>query len=225
MSELKTARIPLNSVNLKLVGDLILGQIDNRDLYPLFKKYELLLENIANRKLEERLILYQFMVGLTLTGHARRSEDVETKKKIFDIKNQVFLYLANNPDLRKKLFFRYLISKNFRVTEFCPACAKSNTEGNLPRHQWKFCKECQIDRKFFNVLAMNYRFSGGSGLLFLSHDLIGEVKNLPLLKRDKIENYKEELLWDKYKYTTKSLSVFNLDAVVAIQKSLLKKKI
>ena len=72
---------------------------------------------------------------------------------------------------------------------------------------------------------MNYRFSGGSGLLFLSHDLIEEVKNLPLLKRDKIENYKEELLWDKYKYTTKSLSVFNLDAVVAIQQNLLKKKI
>ncbi|MGE0172902.1 MAG: hypothetical protein AB7T49_08960 [Oligoflexales bacterium] len=216
-------KIPLGTAHLKMAGDLLLGQIKDKALHPFFKKYQLLLEHLANTQPEERLTVYHYFLALILTSHARRSEDLEEKRRLFDLKNELFFHIVNNINLRKKLGLKYLVTKNFRVTEFCATCQENNKTQNLQRHQWKFCQNCKIDRKFFNVLCMTYKFNEGLAHLFLSNDLIDKVKNLPNVKRDKLENFTETLTWKKYKYPSKSLYIFDLTDAQAIHPKLLAK--
>ena len=77
----------------------------------------------------------------------------------------LFLNLANNRNSRRKLAFRYLVSKNFRVAKFCARCEAENIKTETPKHQWKFCKDCEVDRKFYNVLSMHHKFESGSATL------------------------------------------------------------
>jgi hypothetical protein len=161
----------------------------------------------------ERLINYLFINALMLTSHAKKTTDIEQKKKIFDLKNAVYLKLANDRETRKKLAFRYLVSKNFRVVEFCPGCEKRNTEAGLERHSWKFCKACKLDRNFYNVLSMHHKFKDGSATLFLSNDLIDQVKGLQIKKRGKIDEVKEEALFQRYHYNVRNLDAFDIKSV------------
>ena len=217
-------KITSGSVKLQVAGDLILARNPDRALSGLFKRYESLLEVFANMERGERILNYKFLIGLIITSHAKKTQSLDQRKKLFDLKNELYLNIANDRNLRKVLAFKYLVSKNFRVVKFCDSCTKSNTEANITRHDWKFCKDCQLDRKFYNVMSMHHKFSDGSVTLFLSNDLVHLVNGLKLTTKGDLDDYCEEARYDKYLYNVRNLDVFSLDSVIQVQKKLLELK-
>jgi hypothetical protein len=214
-------RIPPGSLKLQFAGELVLVRNPDRDLSGLFRRYEALLEAFANMEKIERLINYKFLAGLVLTSHAKKAATVEEKKQLFDMKNALYLKMANTPDTRRKLAFKYCVSKNFRVTEFCADCTKRNEEAGIKRHNWKFCKNCKVDRNFYNVLSMHHKFNDGSATLFLSNDLIEQVKGLQIKKKGKLEDTKEEALFQRYHYNVRNVDAFDLKSVMDWHKRLM----
>lgn len=214
-------RIPSGSLKLQFAGELVLVRNPDRDLSGLFRRYEALLEAFANMEKIERLINYKFLAGLVLTSHAKKAATIEDKKQLFDMKNALYLKMANTPDTRRKLAFKYCVSKNFRVTEFCAECTKRNEEQEIKRHNWKFCKNCKVDRNFYNVLSMHHKFNSGSATLFLSNDLIEQVKGLQIKKKGKLEETKEEALFQRYHYNVRNLDAFDLKSVMDWHKRLM----
>lgn len=204
-----------------MAGELLLARSPDRNLAQLFRRYESLLECFANMDREERIINYKFLVGLILTSHAKKTQDIPKRKEIFDLKNALYFNLANNRNFRRKLAFKYLVSKNFRVLKFCNKCEEANSGTDLPRHQWKFCKDCDVDRKFFNVMSMHHKFDSGSSTLFLSNDLVHQIENLRLPKKGKLDDFKEEARYQKYHYNVKNLDIFELESVIKAQEKLL----
>lgn len=215
-------RVPQNTLRLQFAGELVLVKNPLRDLTGLFRRYEALFEAFANMERHERLINYTFINALMLTSHAKKAGTVEQKKRLFDMKNNLFLRLANDRETRKKLAFKYLISKNFRVVEFCEDCTKSNTEADLKRHNWKFCKACKLDRNFYNVLSMHHKFKDGAATLFLSNDLVEQVKGLQIKKQGKLEDITEEAQFLRYHYNVRNLDAFDLKSVIDWHDKLLK---
>jgi hypothetical protein len=213
-------RVPQGLLKLQFAGELVLVRNPDRDLSGLFRRYEALFEAFANMERPERLVNYKFLNALMLTSHAKKATSVEEKKRLFELKNALYLNLANDRETRKKLAFRYLVSKNFRVTEFCADCVKRNTEADIKRHNWKFCKQCKIDRNFYNVLSMHHKFKDGSSTLFLSNDLIEQVRGLQIKKKGKLEDTKEEALFQRYHYNVRNLDAFELKSVLDWHKRL-----
>lgn len=220
----KKRKLEPGSIKLQMVGDLMMARPASSDDAALFRKYEALLEKLANFDKEERLLDYKLLVALMITGHAKKTQDIAERKNLFDLKNQIYFDIANNLNTRKRVAFWYLTSKNFRVTDFCKKCEESNTKQNLSRHLWKFCKDCRLDRKFYNVLSMHHKFPDGGITIFLSNDLITKVKNLRVTHKSRLEDQEEGCKYSKYIYNAKSLSVFDLESVLAAYKKLLNLK-
>ena len=214
-------RLPPGSLKLQFAGELVLVRNTLKDLAGLFRRYEALFEAFANMDRSERIINYRFLNGLMLTSYAKKTSSIEERKYLFDLKNKLYLSLANDRELRRKLAFKYLVSKQFRVVEFCPTCTQKNTEGGVKRHLWKFCKQCVIDRNFFNVMSMHHKFDQGSATLFLSNDLILELKGLQVTKKGKLEEVKEEALFQRYHYNVQNLDAIDLKSVLEWNKKLL----
>lgn len=213
-------RVPQGLLKLQFAGGLVLVRKPASDLSGLFKRYEEAFEAFANMAPTERLINYRFINALMITSHAKKTADIQEKRRLFDLKNQLFLTLANDRETRKKLAFMYLVSKNFRVTEFCVACTERNTGEGLSRHHWKFCDQCKIDRNFFNVLSMHHKFDQGAATLFLSHELIPQVKGLLIKKKGKLDIITEEATYKRYHYNVRNLDAFDIDSVLAWHKRL-----
>lgn len=220
-NDAKKKKIPSGSVKLQVAGDLIFARCPDRDLAQLFRRYEAILEYFANLNREERILNYKFFLGLILTSHAKKTQDIEKRKAIFELKNELFFNIANNRNTRRKVAFKYLASKNFRVIEFCPSCTKENTEAKRPSHKWKFCLKCNVDRKFYNVLQMAHHFENGTMSLFLSNDLIHKIPGLKITTKYKLENAKEEGKFDKYHYNVRNLDVFDLESVKKAQSKII----
>lgn len=214
-------RFPPNSIKIQRAGDLVLARCTDRSLSGLFRRYEALFEACANMPVKDRLLLYRFVTGLILTSHAKKMIEPEEKKRLFDLKNQMFLRIANDMEARRKVNFRYLVSKNFRVTKFCDECMKRNKEQDLARHSWKFCQKCEVDRNFYNVLSMHHKFDEGSATLFLSNDLISQVERANLKKKGKLEETKEEALFQRYHYNVRNLDAFELSTTLDLHKRLM----
>lgn len=216
-------RVPPGTLKLQFAGGLVLVKKPGPELLGLFRRYEEAFEAFANMDPTERLINYRFINALMLTSHAKKCSEIQQKKQLFDLKNQLFLTLANDRETRKKLAFMYLVSKNFRVTEFCQPCTERNTAEGLSRHHWKFCDNCKIDRNFFNVLSMHHKFEHGSATLFLSHELIPQVKGLQIKKKGKLDDISEEAIYKKYHYNVRNLDAFDLQSVLDWHKKLVAK--
>jgi hypothetical protein len=213
-------RVPQGSLKLQFAGGLVLVRKPLDEFSGLFRRYQEAFEAFANMDPVERLINYRFINALMLTSHAKKATKIEEKKRLFDLKNQLFLTLANDRETRKKLAFMYLVSKNFRVTEFCPACMERNTAEGLSRHHWKFCEQCKIDRNFFNVLSMHHKFDQGAATLFLSHEHIPQVKGLQIKKKGKLDDIAEEAIYKRYHYNVRNLDAFDLKSVIEWQQKL-----
>ena len=216
-------RLPRGSLKLQFAGELVLVRNAMRDLAGLFRRYEALFESFANMERPERIINYRFLNALMLTSHAKKSESPEERKHLFDLKNKLFLSMANDRELRRKLAFKYLVSKHFRVTEFCAECTAKNTADGTKRHLWKFCKSCKIDRNFYNVVSMHHKFNDGSATLFLSNDLMPELKGLQITKKGKLEEVEEEAQFQRYHYNVRNLDAVDLSSVLEWNKRLLPK--
>ncbi len=216
-------KMPRGSIKLQFAGDLILARSPDPSLSGLFRRYEAIFEACANMPKEERILNYKFLCALMLTSYAKKEENVEKKKELFDKKNKLYLDIANKPHQRRVCAFRYLVSKNFRVLEFCPKCTKSNTEAGLERHKWKFCNKCTIDRNFYNVVSMFHRFQNGSVCIYLSNDHLNRLPFKNIKQKGKLEDHKEEALYDKYHYNAKNLDAIDLDSVLKLYDKVLGK--
>lgn len=221
----KKKKIKPGSIELMMAGDLMLARNPDRALSQVFRKYEALLESFANMDRDERLINYKYLIGLIITSHAKKTQNIDERKALFDYKNNVFFSLANDKNSRRKMQFKYLISNNFRVIEFCERCNKSNTEQDLPKHKWKFCRSCKVDRKFFNVLSMQHKFPEGYSCMFLSNDMMHLLPPLRNLQKTKLTVQKEETVFGRYHYNVKNLDVFSLESAKKAYSKLVKEEV
>lgn len=219
----KHKKMAANSILLKVAGELIMARCPDKSLSVPFKRYQLLLESFANTSKEERIINYKMLCALVLTSHAKKLKEKDKKRELFEIKNQLFYDLANDPVARRKVGLKYLGSSTFRVVKYCDSCQESNAKAELPKHKWKFCNSCEIDRNFYNVLCMHRKFDGGHASIFLSNDRVGEIKGFKAQIKGKRESFEEEARFDKYRYTVKNLDAFALDSILKLSQKLLAK--
>ncbi len=217
----KPKRLASGSLKLQFAGDLILVKNAQKSLSGLFKRYAALFETMANMPKEQRGLVYKIMTGLMLTSHAKKTADAEARRGLFDMKNNLFLAIANDRSLRRQVEFKYLVSKNFRVISYCDTCQKTNTELGLERHKWKYCKQCDVDHNFYNLLSMEIRFPHGFARMFMSNDQISKLEHFKLPRRVPATLLKEEAMIDKFHYNTRNLDAIDLNAVVALHRKLL----
>ncbi len=209
----KTKRIPVGTITLDFAGEVIVPRLAEKNLSGLFRRYQALFEKFANMERSERLINYKMINALMFTSYAKKAPDRTQRKELFDYKNKIYFNLANDALTRRKLAFKYLTTKNFRVLEFCKNCQEKNTNEKLERHRWKFCEACEVDRNFYNVLSMHHKFDAGSLTLFLSNDLIGKMQGVNIRSRGKIEEFEEGARFEKFQYNVKNLDAFALESV------------
>lgn len=191
-------------------GDLMKFSKKAPDVQAPFRKYDTFAVAMAEQPREERLMMYGFLMGLALTAHARRIKDASKRRFVFDLKNRIFLAVANNFALRKVLNFRLCQSKRFKVLKYCEECTRKNTEAGLPQRQWKFCPKCTVDRNYYNVLSMFHKHGEGGASLFLGNELITHVRGLRVLKRAKYGQLDEEITFRKYTFSPKNLVALDL---------------
>ena len=214
-------RMPVGSVSLQFAGELILPKCDDKELSGLFRRYQVLFKHFANMDKEERILNYRMLCAMMLTSHAKKIKSAEQKKTLFDLKNELYLSIANHMQLRRKVAFRYLASKNFCVVEYCKKCTETQTKEELPRHEWKYCKDCTIDRSFYNVLSMYHKFTKGYGCIFLSNDQMKNLKGIKVKQKGKLEGAIEEARFDKYQYNVRNLDAIALDSTLKMFKHVL----
>lgn len=218
-----TKKLPKNSVKLQFAGDLILARCPEQDLSGLFKRFEAIFESYANMEKMERILNYKLLNALMITSYAKKAPTVEEKRNLFAMKNKIFLSLAGNPDYRRLLSFRYLVSKNFRVTKYCESCVTENKETREPKHKWKHCRECEVDRNFYNIVSMNHQYPKGYSRIYLSND---QLSLLPFGKpkiKGKLDDSKEEALFGKYHYNSKNLDAIDFQSVMKMYEKFINK--
>jgi hypothetical protein len=217
----KPKRLASGSLKLQFAGDLILVKNAQKSLSGLFKRYAALFETVANMPKEQRGLVYKIMTGLMLTSHAKKTADTEARRGLFEMKNNLFLAIGNDRSLRRQVEFKYLVSKNFRVINYCETCQKTNGELGLERHKWKYCKQCEVDHNFYNLLSMEIRFPHGFARMFISNDQIPKLEHFKLPRRIPANLLKEEAMIDKFHYNTRNLDAIDLNSVVALHHKLL----
>jgi hypothetical protein len=219
----KPKRVASGTLKLQFAGDLILVKNTQKSLGGLLKRYAALFETLANLPKEERGIAYKIFTGLMLTSHAKKANNAEARRKLFELKNQLFLSIANDRTLRRKVEFKYLVSKNFRVVRYCDNCQKTNAELTLERHKWKYCKQCDVDHNFYNLLSMETRFPQGFARMFISNDQISSIEHFKLPRRINVDLLKEEAIIDQFHYNSKNLDAIALESVISVHSKLLTK--
>ena len=217
----KPKRLASGSLKLQFAGDLILVKNSQKTLSGLFKRYAALFETLANMPKEQRGLVYKVMTGLMLTSHAKKALTNEARRHLFELKNQLFLIIANDRALRRQVEFKYLVSKNFRVLSYCETCTKTNSELGLDRHKWKYCKQCNVDHNFYNLLSMETRFPQGFARIFISNDQISKLDHFKLPRRIKADTLKEEAIIDQFHYNTRNLDAIDLESVITLHGKLL----
>lgn len=219
-SERKARKMASGSIKLQFAGDLVLVRNMQKPLSGLFKRYADLFEALANMDKDHRNLVYRFMTALMLTSHAKKTVDHEAKRKLFEHKNDLYVAMANERTLRRIFEFKYLVSKNFRVISYCEDCIKKNTEANLDRHKWKYCKVCNVDHNFYNLLSMEVKFPNGWARLFLSNDQIPRLKGFRVPRKVKAGDLAEEAMFDRYHYNSRNLDAIELDSVMTLYSKL-----
>lgn len=216
----RAKKMAAGSIKLQFAGDLVLVKNTQNPLTGLFKRYTDLFEALANMDKDHRNLIYRFMTGLMITSHAKKSQNTEAKRKLFEQKNELFVAMANERSLRRIFEFKYLVSKNFRVLSYCTDCTKRNTEESVDRHKWKYCKSCDVDHNFYNLLCMEVKFPQGWARLFLSNDQIPRLKGFKLPRKVKAGDLAEEAMFDRYHYNSRNLDAIELESVLSLYNKL-----
>ena len=212
----KAKKLAAGTIKLQFAGDLAIVRPSQKTQSGLLKRYTELFEALANMDKERRQIVYKFITSLALTSHARKATTTEAKRKLFEIKNNLFIEMVNDRAVRRLLEFKYLVSKNFRVLAYCDECTKKNTDSGLDRHKWKYCKICRVDHNFYNLLSIEIKFPKGFARMFLSNDQLPKLIGFKLPRRMKAGDLKEEAMFANYHYNSRNLDAINLDSVMAM---------
>lgn len=200
------------SIRMDIFGDLLKFTKKSQQALS-FRKFDQLALFLAQKPREERLLVYKIFCGLSLTAHARRTQENADRKKIFDLKNKLFLSIANDPSLRRMINLRLGVSKRFKVIEYCSSCLEKNKSENTPQREWKFCQKCKIDRNYYNIISLHHRFDEGSGALFLGQEHLENIHFNKTLKKIPLAQIEEELSFSKYKFNPKTLISIDLESL------------
>ena len=217
----KPKRLATGSIKLQFAGDLILVKNSEKALSGFFKRYASLFEALANMPKDQRGLVYKIMTGLMLTSHAKKSNDTVLKRKLFDLKNELFLRIANDRSLRQQIEFKYLATRNFRVLKYCAACSVANTALGVDRFKWKYCKKCEVDHNFYNLLSLEFRFAKGFARMFISNDQVRNIENFKVPPRIKSDSLAEEAIVDQFHYNSRNLDAIDLDSIIKLHGKLL----
>lgn len=200
------------SIRIDLFGDLL--KFSKKSQQPVsFRKFDQFALFLANKSRDERILLYKIFCGLSLTAHARRTKNEAERKNIFDLKNQLFVSIANDPSARRLVNLRIGVSKRFKVVEYCPDCTRKNTEENLQTRSWQFCQRCRIDRNYYNILSLFHKFEDGSGSMFLGYEHLEKVQFYRELKKMPLAHIQEEIAFSKYKFSPKTLISIEIESL------------
>lgn len=216
----KAKKIASGSIKLQFAGDLVLVKYKQTPPTGLFKRYGDLFEALANMDKDQRNLIYRFMTSLMLTSHAKKTSDIETKKRLFGLKNDLYVDMANERSLRRIFEFKYLVSKNFRVISYCDECTAKNSQETSDKHKWKYCKSCNVDHNFYNLLSMEVKFPHGWARLFLSNDQIPRLKGFKLPRKVRAGELTEEAMFDRYHYNSRNLDAIEIASVEQLLKKL-----
>jgi hypothetical protein len=208
------------SIKINLFGDLLKFS-KSSPATTSFRKFDHLAVTLAQKTREERLLIYKIFCGLSLTAHARRTPNAAERKKIFELKNKLFISIANDPVSRKMTNLRVGVSKRFKVIEYCSECKDKNTAAQIPPREWKFCQKCKIDRNYYNIVSLYHRFDEGSGSLFLGQELLEQIYAFRMIKKAPLSQMAEELSFSKYKYSPKTLISVELGSLMSCSEKLL----
>lgn len=220
--EVTKAKTPPESVRMDLFGDLLKFSKKNPTVFLPLRKFEVIAETLVGWEREERILLYKFLCGLVITAHARRTNDTQTRKKLFDVKNRLYLSIANNLALRRVLNFRFCVSKRFKVLSYCENCSAANaTSGSKPR-DWKFCSQCKVDRSYYNVISLYHRHAQGGASLFLGKELLPQLVRMKPIKHVDLEEVKEQFTFGRYRLGPRNLNVVDLSTALVCSEKLLK---
>lgn len=200
------------SIRIDLFGDLL--KFSKKSQQPVsFRKFDQFALFLANKSKDERILLYKIFCGLSLTAHARRTKDEVARKRIFDLKNQLFVSIANDPTARRLVNLRIGVSKRFKVVEYCSECTTKNTAEKLQARSWQFCQKCRIDRNYYNILSLYHKFEDGCGSMFLGYEHLEKVQFFRELKKIPLANIQEEIAFSKYKFNPKTLISVELESL------------
>ncbi len=208
------------SIKMNLFGDLLKFSKSSPDTLS-FRKFDHLAVTLAQKPREERLLIYKIFCGLSLTAHARRTPDATERKKIFDLKNKLFISIANDPISRKMTNLRVGVSRRFKVIEYCRECKEKNSAAQTPQREWKFCQKCKIDRNYYNIVSLYHRFEEGAGSLFLGQELLEQIFAFKMIKKAPLNQMSEELSFTKYKYSPKTLISVEINSLKSCAEKLL----
>lgn len=208
------------SIKIDVFGDLIKFSKKSPNATS-FRKFDQFAVFLSKKSKDERLLIYKIFCGLSLTAHARRTPEVADRKKIFDLKNKLFISIANDANVRKIINLRIGVSKRFKVVEYCGECQDSNTKQNLPQREWKFCQKCKIDRNYYNIISLFHRFEEGSASLFLGQEHINQIQSYKLIKKVPLTQMEEEISFSKYKFSPKTLISIEIESLKTCAQKLL----
>jgi hypothetical protein len=209
------------SIKLEIFGDMMkFSKKSAKEILPL-KKYDALAMHLLNEERAQRVMIYLFLCGLALSAAARRTTEVEKRREIFELKNRVFLAIANKFELRKVLNFRFCVSKRFKVTRYCDECNQRNAEEGKHRREWTFCQNCEVDRTYYNVLSMFHKFKGGGVSLYLGKEHIQLVHGLKPVKHVDLDDLPEQLSYENFRFTPHNLVSLDLASVFDVTHKLL----
>lgn len=200
------------SIRIELFGDLL--KFTKKSQQPVsFRKFDQFALFLASKSKEERILLYKIFCGLSLTAHARRTRDDAERKKIFDLKNQLFVSIANDPMSRRLVNMRIGVSKRFKVLQYCAGCTQKNTAENLDTRSWQFCPKCKIDRNYYNIVSLFHKFEDGHGSMFLGLEHLEKIQSFKILKKMPLAQIQEEISFSKYKFSPKTLISIEMDSL------------
>lgn len=220
-SPIKKSKAPPDLLRLQVMGDLVLPSCTKNDFQGFYEKFERLFELLANTEKKERLLIYKFLNAIMLTSCAKRCQQIEERKRLFDWKNQLFLSIANDMSLRSKLSFHYLMSSIPYVSKYCSTCQSCNQEANLPKSKQQHCAACEVKPHFFDLLAMQLKTNKFSGYLFINYDSIPSIQPFQINSRKRLGAIKEKISFSKYCYDVQSLKSIDTASVINMYKKLI----
>jgi hypothetical protein len=213
---------PREIVALHFAGDLLLPRLKDNRYQKEFARFQALFEHLANLDRQERCLNYALLNCLMLTSHARLAEK-EAKLKLFDLKNRLYVALANASDMRRSVAFKYLKSPKKLVVKLCAKCELVNQEkGIKTRHDWIYCNACETREHFFDVLSMFHRFDKGSASVVISQENIPQIKNLRIKHQGHLDKGAEMLKFKSYQFDKKNLDRIVLDDAIRMNEKILK---
>ena len=217
----RRVKITPESMRMDLFGDMLKFSRKSLVLPAPYRKYDAFAESLVAQPKETRLLMYRFICGMALTAHARRTLDPNLRREIYDLKNELYLSIANHAVTRRLVGFRRCVDRRFKVTNYCDDCKTRNTELGIAARQWKYCSQCKLDLHYYDLISIYHRHDKGHAVMFLSNDQAKRIVGQSDYKRVPSGRFNEEVTFSKFVFSSTNLFVFDLKTIQTVSLKLL----